>query len=268
MPRVLVTGGTSGIGLAAVAQLARAGAHVIAQGRDAEKGLKAVEGPSKEGRVDLAIADLSSLAAVRQLAEAIGTVDVLVLNAAMSAWGTERAVTADGFERLFGTNYLAHFLLARLLVEHMPRGGRIVAVGAQQMKSAHFDWDDLQIERGWTPLRATTQAKLAMFCMTRAFATRFADRGITANILDPGLVMTPYHTSASWLLRLAVRMAGKPPEKVAETYTWLALSPEVANVTGKAFRYKKEIRIKGAAMDDAVVDRLCATSERLVGLAR
>jgi len=268
MPRVLVTGGTSGIGLAAVAQLARAGAHVIAQGRDAEKGARVVGELAKDGAaVELATADLSSLASVRELATKVGAIDVLVLNAAMSAWGTERGVTADGFERLFGTNYLAHFLLARLLVDQMPRGGRIVAVGAQQMKSAHFDWDDLQIEHNWTPLRATTQAKLAMFCMTRAFATRFADRGITANILDPGLVMTPYHTSASWLLRLAVRMAGKPPEKVAETYTWLALSPDVANVTGKAFRYKKEIRIKGAALDDAVVDRLYTTSERLVGLA-
>jgi NAD(P)-dependent dehydrogenase (short-subunit alcohol dehydrogenase family) len=264
--RVLVTGGTSGIGQAAVAQLARAGAHVIAQGRDAEKGARVVAELAKDGDVELATADLSSLASVRELAAKIGAVDVLILNAAMSAWGTERAETSDGFERVFGTNYLAHFLLARLLVEQMPRGGRIVAVGAQQMGSSHFDWDDLQLARGWTPLRATTQAKLAMFCMTRAFAQRFAARGITANIVDPGLVMTPYQTHASWLLRLAVRMAGKPPEKVAETYAWLALDPALADVTGKAFRYKKEIRIKGAALDDAIVDRLYTVSEQLVKL--
>jgi len=79
-------------------------------------------------------------------------------------------------------------------------------------------------------------------------------------------VMTPYQTNASWLLRLAVRMAGKPPEKVAETYAWLALDPALADVTGKAFRYKKEIRIKGAALDDAIVQRLYSVSEQLVKL--
>jgi NAD(P)-dependent dehydrogenase (short-subunit alcohol dehydrogenase family) len=262
MKTVVLTGGTSGIGRAAAVQLARAGSRVIVVGRDDAKTARVaaeIRSEAQAGEVVPVAADLASLAAVRALpAKLPDAIDALVLNAATSAWGTERQVTADGFELLFATNYLAPFLLARLLGE---RTKRIVVVGARLM-GAHWSFDDPNLATGWTPTRATTQAKLGLYAMTRVLAKR----GATINIIDPGLVNTPYQQRADFALRAAIKLFGKTPERVAETYTWLAIDPAAEGITGKAFRDREEFKITGEAADDAIATKIFEYTERLLGL--
>lgn len=131
---------------------------------------------------------------------------------------------------------------------------------------AHWSFDDPQLARGWTPARATTQAKLGLFAMTRILAARLADRGIRVNIVDPGLVMTPYQQRAGFGLRVAIKLFGKTPERVAETYTWLAIDPSADGITGKAFRDRKEFAITGDAADDAIAMKIFAATEHMIGL--
>jgi NAD(P)-dependent dehydrogenase (short-subunit alcohol dehydrogenase family) len=273
---VLMTGGTSGLGRAAAEKLARLGATVVVHGRDAAKGQRAVEElrqASGNPEVHLLLADLSSLKSVRACADEFrqrfGRLDVLVLNAASAAYGHEqRSETVDGHEFFFATNYLSHYLLTRLLLDLLEASApsRIVVVGAQQM-GAHLDFEDLQSRRDWSQLKAVTRAKLGMFCLTRALAERLQGKRIIANILDPGLVMTPYQDKSSWLMKLFIRLVGKPAEYVAETYVQLATAPELEGVSGRCFRHGKEIPIRGEARDERVVQRLWEESAKLVGLA-
>jgi hypothetical protein len=64
----------------------------------------------------------------------------------------------------------------------------------------------------------------------------------------------------------AIKLFGKTPERVAETYTWLAIDPSAEGITGKAFRDRKEFAITGDAADDAIAAKIVAATERLVGV--
>src|SRR5262245_23273179 len=121
---ILVTGSTDGVGRRVALELAAAGARVLVHGRNRQRGesvLVAI-GKTGGGKVAFYPADLSSLAEVRALAAAIASenprLDVLVNNAGLgsASGGRHRQVSADGYELRFAVNYLAGFLLARLLL--------------------------------------------------------------------------------------------------------------------------------------------------------
>jgi len=166
---------------------------VVVHGRDERKGRDAVEelrAATGNGDVHLLLADLASLHSVRKGADEFrrrfGRIDVLIANAAASPGGVpKRRETTDGFEFFFGTNYLGHYLLVRLLLDLLLASApsRIVVVGGRQM-GAEFDFDDLQMEQNWKPFRAILQAKLGMFCMTRELTRRLTHTGITGNGSD------------------------------------------------------------------------------------
>jgi NAD(P)-dependent dehydrogenase (short-subunit alcohol dehydrogenase family) len=276
---VVITGGTGGLGLATAKRLAARGDRVVVVGRDRGRGERAVAELAEvyashgSGRAELVLADFSSLASVRaaakEITERLERIDVLINNAATSSWGAgARSETADGFELFFASNYLAPYLLTRLLLPRL-RGGtpaRIVNIGASQM-NARFDFDDLQLKKSWSEVAAITHAKLGIFCMTRSLAARFSPTELTSNVLDPGLVRTDYHAKAGLALRLVLRLAGKPAEQVAKAYEWIASAPELASTSGKMFNTShQEVPFKGQAADDAVADRLWRESARLAGL--
>ena len=124
--KFLITGATSGIGLAAATELARRNAKVIITARSASKGAAAVKqiGP---GLVEVLELDLTDLASVKKAAASItGGIDVLILNAGVMA--TPFAKTKDNFELQMGTNHLGHFAFAGLL--HQQVRERIVSVSS------------------------------------------------------------------------------------------------------------------------------------------
>ncbi len=120
---ILVTGSTDGVGRVVAERRGAEGARVIVHGRDRARGKETVEQIGKRGGEALFVeADLALLAEVRKLAEAVRRetagvgVDVLVNNAGIGTAGDGREVSADGFELRFAVNYLAGFLLTRLLL--------------------------------------------------------------------------------------------------------------------------------------------------------
>ena len=127
---ILVTGSTDGVGRYVAERLAADGASVIVHGRDRARGEALVERIAKRGgKARFLRADLASLAEVRALADAVRRetdgLDVLVNNAGIGTAGAKREVSADGFELRFAVNYLAGFLLTRLLLP-LHRGARAV----------------------------------------------------------------------------------------------------------------------------------------------
>jgi NAD(P)-dependent dehydrogenase (short-subunit alcohol dehydrogenase family) len=139
---VVVTGASSGIGLVAARELARAGARVVLAVRNTEKGQRVAAGIP--GSIEVRPLDLASLASVRAFAAGwTGALDILVNNAGIMAVPEGR--TADGFELQIGTNHLGPFLLTDLLLPAIT--DRVVTVSSQLHRRGRIDLDDLNWER-------------------------------------------------------------------------------------------------------------------------
>ena len=273
---VLITGGTGGIGRAAAVALATMGARVGITGRDrarAERAAAAIVSESGNTAVDVFVADMSSQAEVRRLAdEVLATyprLDVLLNN--VGGFWAHRHVTADGLEHTFALNHLAPFLLTSLLLERLTTSApaRIVTVssGAQSMGS--IDFDDLMGEATYSGQRAYNQSKLANVMFTYELAKRIEGTGVTATVLHPGMTSTGFGAedmARGWGPLIAVmRRFMKNPEQGAETSVYLASSPQAEGVTGQYFAKRKPKESHAASYDAATTARLWQVSADLVG---
>ena len=277
---VLVTGGTGGIGRATALGLAAMGAHLAITGRDRGR----TEGAAREiraaggGQVDVFVADLSSQAEVRRLADevlnSLSRIDVLVNNVG-GYWNT-RHVTADGLERTFALNHLAPFLLTSLLLDRLKQSvpARVVTVASNAQALGRIDFDDLQGARSYSGARAYNQSKLANILFTYELARRLQGSTVTANTLHPGVVSTSFGAEdpggiQRWLvpfLRPFLRPFMKTPAEGAATSIHLASAPELAQVTGTFFANSKPRRSSRRSYDEATAARLWPVSAELVGL--
>lgn len=273
--RVLVTGATAGIGKETARALAKQGAHVVIVGRSEEK-TRAVVGElvaaAPGAQVDFLLADLSSMAAVRQLAQDFlarwDTLHVLVNNA--GGINMKREVTSDGFERTFATNHLSYFLLTNLLLPALEKGApsRIVNVASDAHRGQAIDWSDLQAEKSYVQFKVYGRSKLMNILFTRELARRVKDKGITANALHPGVVATSFLAKPGFW-GVVGKVAGLfmiTPEQGAQTSIYLSSSPDVEGVTGGYYAKSKPRTPTREAEDDEAARRLWALSEELVGL--
>jgi retinol dehydrogenase-14 len=272
---VLVTGGTTGIGRATALGLARMGAHLAIIGRDrgrAEDAAREIR-VAGDGQVDVFVADMSSQAEVRRLADevlrSLSRLDVLVNNVG-GYWNT-RHVTADGLERTFGLNHLAPFLLTNLLLRLLRHSGaaRVVTVSSNAQGMGRLDFDDLQGEESYSGARAYNQAKLANVLFTYELARRLQGTSVTANALHPGVVSTSFGAEdPGRVQRLFVpfmRPFMKTPAQGVATSIHVASAPELQQVTGRYFADSKPKRSSERSYDAAAAARLWQVSADLVG---
>ncbi len=274
----LITGATSGIGLVTARELAARGATVALVGRDEARARAAVEAIRQQtgnSEVDYLLADFSSQAAIRGLAEAFrrkyGALHVLVNNAGVICWN--RQETVDKLEMTFAVNHLAPFLLTNLLLDTLRASApaRVVTVASDAHTGATIPFDDLQQTQGnYQWLRVYGQSKLANIMFTYALARRLAGSGVTANALHPGVVATRIYRSQNRLFNFAAMRVmpvfALSPEKGARTSVYLASSPEVATVSGQYFVKCKPKRSSKTSYDEAAQERLWTVSEQLTGL--
>ena len=242
---VLITGATAGIGRITARELAAQGARILLVARNREKAeetrewIKARTGAS----VEIFLADLSSLAQVRSVAQRIAArpegLDVLVNN--VGAVFQRKIESADGIEMTFAVNHLAPFLLTNLLLPALRRspGARIVTVSSHAHVGAEMRFDDLEGHtryRGWA---AYGQSKLANLLFTYELARRLEGIGITANALHPGFVASEFGKNNGGVMRVAMsiaqRLGAVSVEEGARTSVYLASSDEVQDVTGRYF---------------------------------
>jgi NAD(P)-dependent dehydrogenase (short-subunit alcohol dehydrogenase family) len=274
----LITGATSGIGMATAAGLAKQGAIVALVARNQEKGLAVrdqIRAQSGNPQVEVLMADLSSQQSTRALAasfqERYTRLDVLMNNAGGIFF--QRETTVDGLELTFALDHLAYFLLTNLLLDMLKASApaRVINVSSGAEASATIAFDDLQAERRYDPFPVYAQAKLANMLFTYELARRLEGTGVTVNAVRPGPVATNFGGSGgSWLNRifpLIFRVIGKSPEEAAETAIMLASAPELAGVSGKAFYDRREQQTSARARDVASQRRLWEVSAKLTGLA-
>jgi NAD(P)-dependent dehydrogenase (short-subunit alcohol dehydrogenase family) len=274
----LVSGTTSGIGLATARALAATGGTVVTANRDPDRGESTaalLRDATSNPNVINTVCNLSSLASVRSCAarirEQFPRIDVLINNAGV--WTAKPQLSEDGFELSFATNHLGPFLLTHMLLEPLRAAGgaRIVNVASVQHRAADLDLDHLTPKTPYRGLRAYSRSKLANVMTTLAFARRFDAAEISANCLHPGVVASNIVPENSPLLRRAARVVSglmRSPARGAATSIYLATSPEVTGVTGKYFDPDQRIIQPSAeARDEAAQDLLWERSLELTGLA-
>jgi NAD(P)-dependent dehydrogenase (short-subunit alcohol dehydrogenase family) len=266
-PTVLVTGATDGLGRRVASELAAGGATVLVHGRDAqrlEQTLAEIRDATGSERLRTYLADFSSLDEVRGLAEAVEAgesgLGVLVNNAGIGAGprgDRERALSRDGYELRFQVNYLAGFLLTRLLLPLLRRSAPARIVNVASAGQFPLDFDDPMLERGYDGMRAYGQSKLAQVMFTLELAERLDPNEVTVNVLHPASLMNTKMVLESF------GSAWTTVEEGAEATVRLAVSPELDGVTGRYFDGLREARANGQAYDPEARRRLWELSEEL-----
>ena len=261
---VLVTGATDGLGRRVALELAERGATVLLHGRSRERCEAVLEEVRRQTGSEGSryyLADLSSLAAVRKLAEEIVSehdrLDVLVNNAGVIA--EQREETEDGLELTFAVNYLAHFLLSNLLLPLLRCSAPARVVNGASAGQSRVDFRDVMLERDYDAIRAYTQSKLAQVMFTLDLAERLQSTGVTVNALHPATLMDT---------KMVLETFGRTSSTVregADATVRLAVSPELEEVTGRYFDGTRTTRANRQAYDAEARKRLWNLSEELCG---
>lgn len=279
----VVTGATTGLGLETARALASAGARVIVTARSAEKGEAAVATLTEQvpgAAVEYGVLELGSLVSVRSFADELsGRIDalqLLVCNAGimMVPFGQ----TEDGFELQFGTNHLGHFLLTARLMPLLLAGApsRVVVLSSAGHNASGVDLDDPNYaDRPYDKMDAYGQSKSANVLFAAELDRRFADRGVHAWSVHPGMVRTDLgrHFTRDDFAELGARAKGAgrklPPavgvEVGASTSVWAATAPELEAQGGAYLADCAVATAADHATDPEIAARLWTLSERLVG---
>jgi NAD(P)-dependent dehydrogenase (short-subunit alcohol dehydrogenase family) len=260
---ILITGSTDGVGRVVAQRLGDGGARVLVHGRDATRGKAAVaEIEAAGGKAELLVADLSSLAEVRRLAEAVraktSRLDILINNAGIGTAAAKRQVSADGYELRFAVNYLAGFLLTSELLPLLKASAPARIVNVASAGQQAIDFGDVMLTRSYDGARAYRQSKLAQIMFTIDLAEQLKGTGVTVNSLHP----------ASYMNTTMVRQAGVTPwssvETGADAILNLATSPALEGRSGLYFDGLGESRADAQAYDAEARQQLRTLSLDLV----
>jgi NAD(P)-dependent dehydrogenase (short-subunit alcohol dehydrogenase family) len=261
---ILVTGATDGLGKRVASALARRGATVLVHGRSPERleaTLEELRGQTSSQKVDSYLADLSSLGAVRDLADRIiseyDRLDMLVNNAGIIV--QERKESEDGYELTFAVNYLSHFLLTRLLLPLLKGSAPARIVNVASAGQSPIDFDDPMLERGYDAMRAYSTSKLAQIMFTFELAERLSGTGVSVNALHPASLMDTKMVQDTFGYTMST------VEEGTEAVVRLAVSPELEGVTGRYFDGTREARADGQAYVKEARQTLWELSEELCG---
>jgi NAD(P)-dependent dehydrogenase (short-subunit alcohol dehydrogenase family) len=252
----VVTGANSGLGIATVDALARAGAHVVLAVRDPERGEAAAR--TVNGSVEVRRLDLADLASVREFPE---------------------AGTKDGFEMQFGTNHLGHFALTNLLLPHLTDRVVTVSSGAHKMPGTRIHFENLNLTGEYSPVAAYNQSKLANLLFTLELQSRLAAAGSSVRALaaHPGWAATSLQGRDASVLRrtlMAVgnrfiaqdNRAGALPTLYAATQDLPGASYVGPDGLGEMRGAPTLVGRSAAASDPVSAVRLWAASEELTGV--
>ncbi|XP_022818680.1 retinol dehydrogenase 11-like [Spodoptera litura] len=273
----LVTGGNQGIGLETARELAARGARVIIACRGAEKSAEAIQdivATTGNKQVEYMHLDLSKFSSIRKFAADFNNIydrlDILVNNAGRG--GDKPKYTVDGIDFVMQVNYFGPFLLTKLLTEKLiaSKPSRIVIVSSILHFFGNINVDTLDKIVGHS-LKAMfynyNNSKLCGVLWAKALAKKLPEE-ISVNSLHPGLVRTNiFNKLPPWFRKVFMFLCDllnfKTPKEGAQTVVHLCVAEEVQNVRGKYFSECCEVKHKGLANNEDLVERVWNKSVEL-----
>lgn len=188
MKTAFITGSSRGIGRAIAIRLAADGFHVILHGVSETKHIKNLKNEIEQngGKADILCADLCDTEATKKLGEALGEVDVLVLNASLQYRTPWQEITTEACYEQLNCNFVSSMLLIQAAVPHMKKTGwgRIITIGSVQEAKPHPD------------MLVYSASKAAQTNMMQSLSLRLAKDGITVNNVAPGVIYTDRNVEA------------------------------------------------------------------------
>jgi NAD(P)-dependent dehydrogenase (short-subunit alcohol dehydrogenase family) len=267
---ILITGATSGLGLALAQALAEKGATVLLHGRDKKRGKVSLDEIRRETgneKLQFYCADLASLQQTSELARQVAAeqprLDILINNAAVGFGknSSERETSQDGYELRFAVNYLAPHLLVQGLLAKLKACAPARIVNVASVGQAPLNFEDIMSERGYSGVTAYRQSKLAMIAWTFDLAAELASTGVTVNALHPASLMpTKLVLEAGWSVMSTV-------EEGLEATMQLVADPALDGVTGKYFDGLREAKANSQAYDLEVRRELAKLTGELISTA-
>lgn len=278
MKTVVVTGATSGIGLAVCEELLRHGYYVIGVGRTKENCEKAKDfllQKMPKSQLSFVYGDLLQQSNVRRIADEILSILERIsysqLHALINNAGCVRSwysTSEEGFEQQFALNHLAGFLLTNLLFPSLKRAqGRIIMTGSNSHKKMKMHWNDIMFTKHYNPLLAYKQTKLCNMLFAKECNNHFAESGVRAYVVDPGLVATEIGNKQTGILVKKVwsfrKASGVSPQIPAVTYAMLC---DLDPLPDGFYYYMCKERNFSDQVTDENAGRLFALSEQLCGI--
>jgi retinol dehydrogenase-12 len=237
----VITGTTHGIGRVTSRELAQTGRTVVMLCRDVAAGnalRDEIIGQVAGAQVHVVHCNLASLDSVRNSADVVrrtfGPIDLLINNAGMVS--SRHRMSEDGFELTFATNHLGPYLLTALLSDHLNGAARVVNVASRVHYRGQIEFDRItNVRARYSAMAAYAQSKLANVLHTFALARRLSGTRICVNCLHPGVVAT--NLLPRWLrvVKPLISRVIFSPERGARTTLHLALSSELAGISGRYF---------------------------------
>ena len=274
---ILITGASDGIGKETALRIAAHGTKIILVGRNEEKTkgvVNEIVKTTNNEKVDYFIADLSDQNQVRVLAEKIkekySRLEILFNNAGATfrSW----KLTSDDIERTFALNHLSYFLMTYLLMDLIKESGpaRIINTSSSGHRTGVIHFDNLNLEKEYSLMKAYRQSKLGNVMFTYELARKMAGTEVTVNALHPGLVKTnigiPEWGLIGKLLKPVIFRNAISVEGGSKTSIYLIESDEVEKVSGKYFYKSKEMNTNEASYIVEDQKRLWEVSEGLTGV--
>jgi retinol dehydrogenase 12 len=278
----VVTGATSGIGLASAHLLAQHGLNIIGIGRNAHRCQKAeaeIKAACQDANIKFLLADLSNLSQVRSLADNIAAelahqnipcLDILVNNA--GTYSQKKIMTADDIELTFATNHLATFLLTLKLLPAITASptGRIITVSSDSHYGASINPQTAANPSIYFGLQAYASSKLANVLFTAELNRRMTGTRVHAYAVDPGLVKTeialkgqPLFSRILWKLRSS---SGVEPDVPARCILFLASDKDIQNSLENYWYNSQPKRCSPQAARPDLARELWQVSSKLCGL--
>lgn len=265
----LVTGASSGLGLAVAKGLARMGAHPTLLCRDRGKGESAIREIKREtpgASVELMICDLASLESIQQFIEHFkgkhSKLDILFNNAAVMK--RTRTVTRDGFEMMLQVNYLAPFILMNAFVDILRNASRPQVINnTLPSYKLRLDVDDLQFSRNYSMYKSFFQTKLCLLFASLEFARRHESNGIATVMAVPGS-FTSNSVREMPLMGWVKNLFSAPVALAAENILHVITLDTVNNKNGKAYKEKQEYPLSQYWTDANTGKRLWSLTESLI----
>ena len=265
-PVCLLTGGSSGIGLAVSLALADRGYRVLITSRAEDRLQRArrrVRQSVPNAEVDGHVLDLESRCSIEQFAAAVlheyPSLDVIIHNA--GAVYPKRRETTEGFDAQLATAVLGPYLLTELLQRRLADtpGARVINVVSDLHRGIRLDLEDLQSRNGYHYLRSYRRAELAKILWSYALARRLLASGATVNCVHPGGVRTDLFREFRGVMGMLWWLSHwlkKSPTRGARGIVYLATAPRFASDTGRYFRDFRETQSAAITRDEQLQDEL------------
>jgi NAD(P)-dependent dehydrogenase (short-subunit alcohol dehydrogenase family) len=261
------TGGTSGLGKAAVVELIKNGCQLIVASRSEERSKELREAIAEEsgeyqGQLEFVSCDLASMVSIEDACESIiaqgHMLDGIINNAGV--WCFSREETEDGIEKTLQVNLLAPYVIVHRLKELLRPGSKLIQT-ASALHQGKINISDPEFEKSYSGFRAYRQSKLGIILLTRWWANEFYEHQIYAYTQHPGLVSTELGREGNWMVRKFFDWFGKSPTDGAQTLLHLVQAPIEDLENGAYYKNEKPKETDTAASKSMElaqkVDALC-----------